>query len=75
MCGALGTTRWTLNNQEVASVADLCAEHSAPLQAVVDLVGTKLPVEQDNEWEAPAQVQRIPRKRSFQPLSWTPPES
>ena len=73
ICGALGTTRWTLTNGEVASVADLCMKHSAPLDEVVQAAGLNPPAKADDDaWVAPA-FQRQPRKRSFEPLAWTPP--
>jgi len=75
ICGALGTTRWTLTSGEVASVADLCGEHSSPLQAVVDAAGTKPPGGSEEKKWGPAQIpQRQPRKSSFEPLKWTPPK-
>lgn len=75
ICGALGTTRWTLTNGEIASVADVCGEHSLPLDEIVEAAGTKPPTSiEEPEWKAPP-TQRLPRKRSFEPLAWQPPSS
>lgn len=73
ICGALGTTRWTLTNNEVASVADLCGAHSAPLEEIVSIAGTSPPdAEPEPQWTVPTIVQRTPRKSSFEPLNWKP---
>lgn len=73
ICGALGTTRWTLTNGDVASVADLCGEHSAPMNEAVAAAGLKPPAAvEEPSWETPV-TRRLPRKGSFEPLAWEPP--
>lgn len=75
LCGALGTIRWTLTNGEVASVADLCGKHSAPLEEVVEAAGVNPPSRLDDVVEVAPLTQRQPRTRSFEPLAWEPPGS
>lgn len=75
ICGALGTTRWTLTNGEVASVADLCGEHALPLDQIVEAAGLTPPAVREEPTWTPPVIQRQPRKASFQPLAWTPPEA
>jgi hypothetical protein len=67
--------RWTLTNGQVASVADLCAVHSAPLDEIVQAAGLNPPANTEEATWAPPAAQRQPRKRSFEPLAWTPPPS
>lgn len=69
ICGALGTIRWTLDNLQVAVVADLCVEHAAPLEEIVQAAGTGPP---DKTLE-PTAPRRQARKRGMEPLDWTPP--
>jgi hypothetical protein len=70
VCGAMGTIKWTIDNLQVAVVADLCAKHSEPLMQIMAAAGT-VPPEQLGDPEVP---RRIGRKRGMEPLDWTPPD-
>lgn len=72
ICGALGTTRWTINNGEVVSVADLCGLHSVPLNDVIEAAGLNPPAAATAPALPPVIVQRQPRRTSFEPLNWQP---
>lgn len=73
VCGALGTTRWTITNGDIASVADLCGEHSAPLNEVVAAAGLNPPEADTVQMPVTVPTQRQPRKASYEPLVWQPP--
>jgi hypothetical protein len=77
VCGAMGTTRWTIDNQHVAVVTDLCVKDAEPLLAIIELAGTVPPAKQ-HEPPRPELVlppRRQIRKLAMEPLlDWTPPE-
>lgn len=73
ICGALGTTRWTITNGDVASVADLCGLHSLPLEEAVTAAGLNPPAVNELTVAPVPVTQRQPRKPSYETLSWTPP--
>lgn len=55
-------------------MADLCGQHSLPLQQVMDAAGLKPPTSIGTISSGPPPViQRQPRKSSFEPLDWEPP--
>jgi hypothetical protein len=69
ICGAFGTIKWTIDNLQVAVVADLCAKHSEPLMQIIAAAGP-VPAEQLGDSDIP---RRVGRKRGMEPLAWTPP--
>lgn len=74
MCGALGTSRWTIDNGDKVVVADLCASDAQPLEAVMQAAGTRPPAKRAGDPERPA-PRRQPKKREMEPLEWVPPTS
>jgi hypothetical protein len=78
ICGAAGTSRWTINNGKVAVVVDLCPQHWAPLQRIVAAADPLPPRRREDA--APSHVRKLarhPRKRPMIPIEaeagWTPP--
>lgn len=68
ICGVLGTTRWTLDNLQVAVVAHLCPEHAAPIEEIVAAASTM-----PRSGPLMDMPRRQERKRGMEPLDWTPP--
>lgn len=66
---------WTLDSGRRASAMYLCAEHEVPLELLMDAAAGKPPVRQTPlRDERPEPVPRPARRRSMQPLDWTPPD-
>ena len=74
ICGAAGTTTWTLNNGRKAAVVELCTAHAEPLREVLAAAGPR-PDDAPGQDLTPAQVRAgwAKKKLSFEPLDWTPP--
>lgn len=65
---------WTLDSGRRASAMYLCPEHQAPLELLMDAAAGQPPVRQKPmRDERLDPVPRLPRKRSMEPLAWTPP--
>src|SRR4029453_2046022 len=71
MCGALITTRWTVDSGEKISVADLCAEHEMPLRQILLMAGDKPPARPVPMTIKPPRSTE--RTRPPKPLEWGPP--
>lgn len=67
---------WTLDNGRRAAAMYLCPEHEGPLELLMDAAAGAPPARQKplrDERSVPPPP-RVPKKRSMQPLAWTPPD-
>lgn len=75
ICGKPGVTKWTIHGGGVAVVADLCGDHSRPLNEIVEVAGTTPRRKKVPEWQRATELPRkVTRKPVIEPLDWTPPE-
>lgn len=74
ICGKAGVTKWTIHGGGAAAIANLCADHSKPLNDAVVAAGTK-PPKVVKPWEKASELpRRTTRKPKIEVLDWTPPE-
>ncbi len=69
ICGKLGTGAWTITHGPRVAIADLCAEHTEPLVAILERAEARPRTGK----KGVSKVQRSRRVSSFEPLDWTPP--
>lgn len=69
ICGKLGTSVWTITSGARVAIADLCVEHGAPMEAVMERAEARPRTTK----RGGAKVQRSTESPKFRPLHWTPP--
>lgn len=75
ICGEAGATKWTLNMNGDVAIASLCPAHSEPLHQVMEASSKAPPAGGPAKRKRTSDTpQRIEKKRTLEPLDWTPPE-
>lgn len=72
VCGKLGIVQWTVSAGDKVAIADLCVDHAAPLEEIVEAT-SKRETEKGKPWEKPI-PQKVNRSQTFEPLAWEPPK-
>lgn len=73
-CQRRATTKWTLHNGRDVAIAELCDEHSAPLQRIMDEANVDIIVREHRGSET-AKRPRTPKGQGLklEPFDWAPP--
>lgn len=72
-CGAPGASKWTISGDHGFTILWLCTAHEAPIREILAEAAKQVKKGASNVRGEAVPHSPAPRKKTVQPLNWTPP--